>query len=967
MANCAWVKGSLSESAELYRLLVCNMQSGVAYCRVLFEGGKPIDFVYLMVNRAFTAQIGSDDVVGKKGTEVSKGLEAGDPEIFERYAQVALTGQPDCLELFSESLKKWFQVSLSSNKPEHFVAILDDITEHKRMLATLEDKEQLLRLFIESAPAAIAMLDKEMRYLAASKRFIEDYHLAEDNLIGRNHYEIFPDVSERWREFHRRCLAGETIRMDEDSFVRADGSVEWVRWEIKPWYSGDAMGGMLIFSEVITENKKTEQESAKLSEQLQLALDAANLGWWCYDPVAEVIFFDKRQERILGLFSQRQTREEILNRIHPDDRENVWRKVAAALNPADPRPYEAEYRYFMPDHSVRWLKAYGMATFKGEGHDRQATSLVGTVGDITASKKDEEALRLAAAVYEDSSEAMMVLDENRNIIMVNHAFADITGYEAADVIGQHPRFLRIDHQDEALRKEDDDFYQNLWRQADESGRFKGEIWLKRKDGQFIALQITVNVITGEAGMPRRYVMLLSDITEKKRSDDLIWNQANFDTLTGLANRRFFRDRLEHEVRNARRSNLPLALMFIDLDGFKDVNDTLGHDMGDLLLKEAAERLYRCVRESDTVARQGGDEFTIILTELHDPGNADQVARHILKALSEPVTLGKEQAYVSASIGITLYPNDAVEVEDLIRNADQAMYEAKQRGKNQYQYFTPAMQKAAMKRMRMVNDLRKALERNQFEIMYQPIVDLATGEVRKAEALIRWRHPKRGLVNPIEFISAAEDTGLIISFGDWMFHEAARQAALCRAKYRPDFQISVNISPVQFKKGGIDPSVWLEYLKDLGLPGQGIVIEITEGLLLDASTKVIDQLLMLRDAGIEVALDDFGTGYSSLAYLKKFDIDYLKIDQAFIHNLETDSDDMALCEAIIVMAHKLGLKVIAEGIETDSQRRLLAEAGCDFAQGYLFSKPMMAEQFERLVECPPVTPPRTTDSQFRVRF
>jgi len=558
--------------------------------------------------------------------------------------------------------------------------------------------------------------------------------------------------------------------------------------------------------------------------------------------------------------------------------------------------------------------------------------------DVTEQKKAEEELKLAAMVYQDSSEAMMIMDVSENIIAVNPAFEHITGFAADDVIGQSVVSLLSGMGDREL-------YSSIEKTIQETGYWRGEIWSRRKDGELFAASVTINTNQNPDGSVNRRVMLFSDITEKKKSEDRIWMEANFDALTGLPNRRLFRDRLRHEIRNARRSNQPLALMFLDLDGFKDVNDTLGHDAGDLLLKEAARRLNGCVRESDTVARLGGDEFTVILTDMHDPNHIDRVARHILRMLSEPFLLDGETAYVSASIGITLFPQDAGEFDGLIRNADQAMYAAKQSGKNQYHYYTQSMQEAAQQRMRLVNDLRLALEGRQFEIAYQPIVELATGRVHKAEALIRWNHPVRGMINPVEFISAAEDTGMIASFGNWIFHEAARQAAIWREAYSPDFQISVNISPVQFKKEGIDPSVWLDHLRSLGLPGQGIVVEITEGLLLDASPKVTGQLLMLRDAGIEVALDDFGTGYSSLSYLKKFDIDYIKIDQTFVRNLTAGSDDMALCEAIIVMAHKLGLEVIAEGVETEEHRSLLLSAGCDFAQGYLFSRPVESAEFE----------------------
>ena len=445
------------------------------------------------------------------------------------------------------------------------------------------------------------------------------------------------------------------------------------------------------------------------------------------------------------------------------------------------------------------------------------------------------------------------------------------------------------------------------------------------------------------------VRKLNEESARKSDEETIQHQANFDSLTQLPNRRLFHDRLEQEIKKAGRNSLPIALMLIDLDHFKDVNDTLGHDMGDILLIEVAQRLKNCVRGADTVARLGGDEFTVILSEQRDPGGTERVAEKILHQLSKSFQLHDNVTYISASIGITLYPEDSIDIEALLKNADQAMYAAKHQGRNRFSYFTPSMQKNAQARMLLTRDLHGALINNQFRVYYQPIVALSNGEMYKAEALIRWQHPERGLVGPAEFIPIVEKTGMIVDIGDWVFREAARHVARWRISYHMEFQVSVNVSPVQFRNPGINHLAWFDHLKELGLPGQSIVIEITEGLLLDADTVVTDQLLVFRDAGIAVALDDFGTGYSSLSYLKKFDIDYLKIDQSFVRNLTADSNDLTLCEAIIVMAHKLGLKVIAEGVETVEQRDLLRTAGCNYAQGYWFSKPLPADEFEHLLK------------------
>ena len=467
-----------------------------------------------------------------------------------------------------------------------------------------------------------------------------------------------------------------------------------------------------------------------------------------------------------------------------------------------------------------------------------------------------------------------------------------------------------------------------------------------RDGHEFPVELAITTIEVEGHY--EFSAFIRDITSKKESEVLIWRQANFDNLTGLPNRHMFQDRLEQEIKKSHRAGLQMALLFIDLDRFKEINDTLGHDMGDVLLLETANRIGKCVRESDTVARLGGDEFTVILSEVDDTKNVERVAQSILKILAEPFQLGDEVGYISASIGITLYPNDADSIEDLLKNADQAMYVAKSQGRNQASYFTAELQEAAQERRLLIQDLRDALAADQFVLYFQPIMDLATGRIHKAEALLRWQHPGRGLISPMDFILLAEETGLINEIGDWVFKESVHCAKRWSDLFERDFQISVNVSPVQFLSGDSFFDAWDAYLRDIDLAGHNMVIEITESLLLKAATGVTDRLIRFRDAGIQVAIDDFGTGYSSLSYLKKFDIDYLKIDKSFVDNLETDINDMVLSEAIIVMAHKLGLKVIAEGVENESQRKILADAGCDYAQGYLFSVPLPEEKFEALL-------------------
>ena len=471
-----------------------------------------------------------------------------------------------------------------------------------------------------------------------------------------------------------------------------------------------------------------------------------------------------------------------------------------------------------------------------------------------------------------------------------------------------------------------------------------------KKGQWKWVLSRGMVISRDAqGKPLRMIGTHTDITDRKTSEALIWHQAHFDPLTGLPNRNMLRDRLNQYLKKSKRDGQQLTLLFIDLDHFKEVNDTFGHDSGDRLLIQAARRIQSCVREADTVARMGGDEFTVILSELSDTAHLERILQNMLQALEAVFQLGNEQVYVSASIGITLFPGDATAIEDLFKNADQALYVAKGAGRNRFSFFTPALQEAAQTRVRLANDLRSGLAGEQFRVVFQPIIELATGAVHKAEALIRWQHPTRGLVSPADFIPIAEASGLIVDIGEWVFQQAAQQVRQWRTTIHPDFQISVNKSPVQFHQSGRLRAPWYEQLKTMGLPGQSIVVEITEGLLLDASASVDAQLLQLRDAGIGVSLDDFGTGYSSLSYLQKFDIDFIKIDQSFVRHLMPGGTNLALCKAIIVMAHELGIKVVAEGVETTQQRDLLAAAGCDYAQGYLFARPMSATDFEIYLE------------------
>jgi diguanylate cyclase (GGDEF)-like protein/PAS domain S-box-containing protein len=588
------------------------------------------------------------------------------------------------------------------------------------------------------------------------------------------------------------------------------------------------------------------------------------------------------------------------------------------------------------------LTTYYVQTIEPTEQDIQAVEQACQLAAVAIERyQTQDELELANMVYQHSSEAMMITDPEGIIIATNPAFTSLTGYTSEEAIGNTPKILRSG-------KQDVNFYNAMWLAISETGSWKGEVWNKRKNGEIYPEWLTINTIFNTDGTPHRRVALFSDISLDKESEQLIWKQANFDMLTDLPNRQMFYDRLNQEIKKSHHAQLPLALLFLDLDHFKEVNDSLGHDIGDLLLKQATQRILSCVRESDTVARIGGDEFTVILGELKDINIVEKVSKSILTMLSMPFDLNGHLAYVSASIGITFYPDDAEHIDTLVKHADQAMYAAKALGRNRHHYFTFEMQETAQKRLQMISDLHVGVEKQQFYLVYQPIIDLKTKQIHKAEALVRWQHPIKGLISPADFIPLAEETGMIVALGDWVFQKACAQAAVW-SKVCPNFQMSINTSPLQFQHNPTLNESWITNLQTLGLSGKNLIVEITEGLLMGATKPIQQQLLAFRDNGIQVSMDDFGTGYSSLSYLKKFDIDYIKIDQSFVRNMQNDSDDLALCEAIVVMAHKLGIRVVAEGIETEAQRDLLIEMGCDYGQGYLFSRPISADAFGKLLE------------------
>lgn len=559
--------------------------------------------------------------------------------------------------------------------------------------------------------------------------------------------------------------------------------------------------------------------------------------------------------------------------------------------------------------------------------------------DVTEQRRAEEVLQVTSAVYRAMGEEVLICDADGAILMVNDAFQMLTSFDSKDLLGKS--FSGI-----LVKRHGASSYSDIHTSLEAMGRWEGQAWVSRKNDEAVLKFISIYSTFDEHGLPLQRVMLISEVTNQRKARELINQQANFDPLTGLPNRRLMLDRFDQLIKRAMRSKRSVAVIYMDLDNFKDINDSRGHDFGDQLLKGVATRLRSEVRETDTVARIGGDEFVILLGELERPEIADLIVREVSKNLAEPILINQQMVYVSGSMGISIYPTDGNDAKTLLLQADQAMYAAKAQGRNSFQYFTQSLQINASYRAGVIAELRKALEQKQFELHFQPIIHLETGAISHAEALIRWRKPNGELILPSAFIEIAEESGLIVEIGDWVLRESL--AFLKSFELPPEFTLAINVSASQFNSNQHSAVSWLSLFEEYEIPPQSIVLEITERMMLNQSQRVIRKIAMLQEAGCKFSVDDFGTGYSSLASLKNFNFDFIKIDAEFIRPLKPDGQDAALVFAMISMAKGLGLSSVAEGVETQEQAEALAVMGCTYAQGYLYSKPLPADEFLRLL-------------------
>ncbi|MCQ8181247.1 EAL domain-containing protein [Methylomonas sp. SURF-1] len=690
----------------------------------------------------------------------------------------------------------------------------------------------------------------------------------------------------------------------------------------------------------ISEVRRTQQALSDSEERLRLSMQAAKLGFFDIDPQTGATIVNREYSAMLGYDAAGFSADidAWAERLHPDDRQAALERYRAYIA-GEIGEYRLEYRLRCADGGWKWILSIG-SIVERDG-DGRPLRMLGTHTDITDSKIAAERLKLLAKVFENSGEAIFLCAPDLTIVSSNQAYTNITGFRAEEVLGKKPAMLDAEHDDSG-------HFRRIRQALNENGYWQGEIWDTRKNGELYPAWLGISTIGDPLGTVSHYIGIFSDITERKAAEAQIEYLARHDPLTNLPNRTLLRDRFDQAMAHALRNNSLVGLLFLDLDHFKNINDTMGHDVGDRLLQGIAERLCQCVREVDTVCRQGGDEFIIILTDIPDVDTIAQIALKILDQLNQPFLIEGVTVCTSFSIGISLYPNDGLNFHGLLNKADTAMYAAKNEGRNTFRFFSHNMNLASIERMNIENGLRAALKQNEFRLHYQPQYSIRDNKIIGAEALLRWQPANGAMVPPAKFIPIAEDNGLIVPIGDWVLREACRQNRLwhdagCK------LLVTVNISALQFKRGNLLESVQAA-LSESGLDPQYLELELTESVLMFDTATVIQQIADLKALGVSFAIDDFGTGYSSLSYLKRFAVNKLKIDQSFIQDLSSGkAEDAAIVQAIVQLGDTLGLLTLAEGVETQEQAERLHQLGCHKAQGFYWNQPLPPDEFGALFD------------------
>lgn len=702
------------------------------------------------------------------------------------------------------------------------------------------------------------------------------------------------------------------------------------------------LAAMLYVLFVLFRSQRREQAAnerlRRHRDQLKAAQRIAGLGSWEIELATMSVDGSDELFRIFEVATPTNGRaryQDFLAQVHPEDRA----AVDAALNESidERRPVSIRHRLQLPDGRIKHLLECCEVEFGPDGTPLRA---IGTAQDITQQQQTEAQLHLLASAVQYSGEAILITDADNKIITVNPAFTSLTGYSAVEAIGRNPSFLSAGR---TTREE----YEWMWNDINERGFWQGEIWDRRKDGAVYPKWMSISLIRDDEGKVRYHVAHFTDVSSERAAEERLHHIAHHDMLTSLLNRFSLKERLDQALAVARREGARIALMFIDLDRFKVINDTLGHHVGDLLLIEVARRLRETVRDSDVVARLGGDEFVVMLPGVEHGSTVALVAEKLVESVGRPCQINGHDLYTTPSIGIAIFPTDGDDGEILMKNADAAMYHAKMAGRNNFQFFDAKMNDAALERLRIESDLRLALARDEFCLHFQPVINMDTGRVSGLEALVRWQHPEKGLLSPARFIGVAEETGLIQPLGEWVFWAACRQLVTFTKAGLGDIKMGINISAIQMRNGNLQ-KLLAQAVETLGVNPADLVFEITESVAMEQPEETVRVLDILHGMGVIIAIDDFGTGDSSLSYLRMFPIRHLKLDRSFVEEIGQETDGALICDATIGLAHNLGLTVVAEGVETEAQLEYLRSRGCDRVQGFLFSKPIPAAEAEAFI-------------------
>ncbi len=912
---------------------------------------KDADGHYLSCNPVFERFFGAceSDIAGKTDYDFvdreqadffcendRKAMMAGRPSINEEWLTFASDGRRRLFETIKAPMLD------ADGRPIGVLGVARDITSRVQAEQALQASQKRAQQYLNMAGVMLVVLDAEGRIQLVNHKGCEILGMDEADILGRDWFEHFlpEDIRQEMREAFAQMLEddAEFGGYMENPVLRGDGTERRVAWNHAVLRDeAGRVNGVLSSGEDVTESRRAEQALRDSRERLQLLLDSMAEAAYGVDAEGRCTFVNRAFLKTLG---------------YPDESEVLGRNTHNLIHHthADGRPYpESECRMFRAYRANQTINACDEVFWRKDGTplpveywsnpivvDGTVVGAIATFVDITSRMQAEAQLSLAAKVYEQSGEAIMITDAQCRIVMVNQAFTAISGYSETEALGQNPHML-------SSGRHAPSFYAAMWAAITTEGRWQGEVWNRSKDGSLYLEMLSIIRVLDARGEVSHYIGISSDITQHKAAQAHIQRLAHYDPLTGLPNRVLLGDRIGHEISAAQRNRTQLAIMFVDLDHFKNVNDTLGHRVGDELLVTVAARLKAVVREVDTVARQGGDEFILVLPDT-DSGGAAHVAEKLLENIAQPCQIEGFELSVTLSIGIALYPADGEDYEMLSKCADAAMYRAKHDGRNAYRFFTADMQASSARSLQMESTLRRALERNQLQLHYQPQISLQDGRLIGVEALLRWQHPELGLVAPAEFIPIAEDSGQILPIGEWALRSAARQMKDWMEAGLVPVTMAVNLSAVQFRHPHLPERV-AQILDEVNLPPQFLELELTESVAMDDALAAIAVMDKLHACGIRMSIDDFGTGFSSLSYLKRFKVHRLKIDQSFVRNIGEDPEDRAIVSAIISLAGSLGLLTIAEGVETEGQLAFLREQGCNEVQGYYFSKPLTAEQFE----------------------